>query len=102
MELMTPYEIIDNLVESIEKTRKRNKIKQIDLCKQCDVPLSTYQKFIYKKTINLVSIIKIMYSLNMMKNLEEFIKYAEILTIEDIRTKNKKNKLPQRVRNSSE
>ena len=96
--LKTPYEIIEELVDTIEKTRKKKKIRQKDLCEKSGVSISTYQKFLYKKTISLVSLIKIMYYLKMMKNLENFIKYEEILTIEDIRNKQKKQELPKRIR----
>ena len=96
--LKTPYEIIEDLVLTIEKTRKRKKIRQKDLSTMSGVPIATYQKFIYEKNISLASLIKIMYALNMMDNLKAFIKYEEIITLEDIRDKQKKKSLPQRVR----
>lgn len=102
VELKTPYEIIEELVNTIEKTRKKKKLRQEDLCQKSQIPLSTYQKFLYKKTINIMSLIKIMYALNMMKNLEGLIKYEEVLTLEDIRDKQKKKKMPMRIRLKSE
>jgi transcriptional regulator with XRE-family HTH domain len=102
IEFKTPFEIIEELSHTIEKTRKRKKIRQKDLCKECGVPISTYQKFLYEKTINLANLIKIMYFLNMMSNLENFIKYEEILTIDDIRNRQKDKKLPKRVRVKNE
>ncbi len=98
----TPYEIIEDLVLTIEKTRKRKKIRQKDLSEKSGVPIATYQKFIYEKNISLASLIKIMYTLNMMDNLKAFIKYEEIMTLEDIRDKQKKKSLPQRVRLANE
>ena len=102
IELKTPFEIIEELSLTIENTRKRKKIRQKDLCEKSGVSLSTYQKFLYDKTINITSLIKIMYFLNMMSNLESFIKYEEILTIDDIREKQKKKQFPMRVRLKNE
>ena len=102
IELKTPFEIIEELAFTIEKTRKRKKIRQKDLCEKSGVPLSTYQKFLYDKTINITSLIKIMYFLNMMKNLESLIKYEEILTIDDIREQQKEKQLPMRIRKKNE
>lgn len=102
VELKTPFEIIEELSLTIEKTRKRKKIRQKDLCQKSGVPISTYQKFLYEKTINITSLIKIMYYLNMMNNLENLIKYEEILTIDDIRDRQKDKKLPKRVRVKNE
>jgi len=98
IDLKTPYEIIEELANIIEKTRKKKKIRQKDLCEKSGVSLATYQKFLYKKTISLVSLVKIMYYLKMMKNLENLIKYEEILTIDDIREKQKNQELPKRIR----
>jgi len=102
IELKTPFEIIEELADTIEQTRKRKKLRQEDLCTRSKVSLATYQKFLYKKTINIVSLIKIMYTLNMMKNLEGLIKYEEILTLDDIRDRQKKKKVPKRIRLKNE
>ena len=102
IELNTPFEIIEELAFIIEKTRKRKKIRQKDLCEKSGVPLSTYQKFLYDKTINITSLIKIMYFLNMMNNLESLIKYEEILTIDDIREQQQEKQLPMRIRKKNE
>ena len=102
IELTTPSEIIDSLTINIEKSRKQMKLRQVDLCEIADVPLATYQSFIYKKNISLVSLIKIMYSLKMWDNLEGLIAFEEIKTIEDIRIAKKQKQLPKRIRKSSE
>ena len=102
VDLKTPYEIIEKLTDTIEKTRKKKKIRQKDLCEKSGVSIATYQKFLYKKTITLVSLIKIMYFLKMINNLENFIKYNEIITLEDIRDEQKKKNIPQRIRIKSE
>ncbi len=100
--LKTPFEIIEDLVLTIEKTRKRKKIRQKDLSEMSGVPIATYQKFIYEKKISLASLIKIMYALNMMDNLKSFTEYEEIMSLDDIRDKQKKKSLPQRVRLANE
>ena len=46
IELNTPSEIINSLAVNIEKSRKRMKLRQIDLCEMTNVPLATYQSFI--------------------------------------------------------
>lgn len=100
--MKTPFEIIETLAETIESTRKRKKLRQKDLCKNSDVSLSSYQKFIYEKRINITSLIKIMYALNMMKNLEGLTHYQEMTTIEDIRERQNNKKLPKRIRVKNE
>jgi len=101
IELNTPSEIINSLAVNIEKSRKRMKLRQIDLCEMTNVPLATYQSFIYKKNISLVNLIKIMYSLKMWDNLEGLIAFEEIITIEDIRMAKQQRELPKRIRKSS-
>jgi predicted transcriptional regulator len=98
IELQTPSEILDTLVENIEKQRIRKKIKQSELCKIATVPLSTYQTLLYKKKISIVSLIKIMYSLEMWDNLQGMIEYQEVSSIEEMKRMHKKSKLPQRVK----
>ncbi|MDQ1340863.1 MAG: hypothetical protein QG567_2021 [Campylobacterota bacterium] len=102
IELKTPSEIIDILIETIEKTRKKNKLRQIDLCKSADVPLATYQNFLYSKTISLISLIKVMYVLKMNNNLEKFIYFEETISLKDIRLIKKKKTSPKRIRISDE
>jgi len=98
VELYTPSEIIESLTINIEKSRKQMKLRQIDLCELADVPLATYQSFIYKKNINLVSLMKIMYSLNMWDNLEGLVAFEEIKTVKDIKLAKKQKQLPKRIR----
>lgn len=98
IELKTPDEIIDALVDNVERERKLKKYKQIDLCKKADVAISTYQNFIYKKNISLTTLIKLMYTLKMWDNLDGLIKYEQKLSIQDIRDINKKKELPKRIR----
>jgi predicted transcriptional regulator len=102
VELKTPSEIIENLVDNIEKTRKQKKMRQKDLCQKSDVPLSTYQDFIYKKSINITNLIKIMYTLKMFDNLEGLIGFKDIKSVEDIRAAKKQKRFPERIRVGNE
>jgi len=99
IELKTPSQTIDILVENIERARKLKKLKQTDLCKMADVSITAYQNFIYKKNTNLIALIKIMNVLKMWDNLAGLIDYQEKLSIQDIRDINKKKELPKRIRN---
>lgn len=96
----TPSEFIDILVETIEKTRKKKKLRQTDLCRKADISRSAYQNFLYEKKINLLSLVKVMYALDLQKNLEGLVHYEEIRTLDDIRNTAKKEEMPQRIRRS--
>ena len=99
IELKTPLETIDILVQNIERARKLKKLKQTDLCRMADVSVTAYQNFIYKKNTNLIALIKIMHVLKMWDNLAGLIEFKEKLSIQDIRDIHKKKELPKRVRN---
>lgn len=98
IELKTPFEFIEALIETIEKTRKRKKLRQQDLCELADLSIATYQKFLYQKKISLISLVQILYALDMMSNLEGLIAYDEIQSLDDIRATANKSPLPQRIR----
>lgn len=98
IELKTPFEIIEELIKTIEKTRKRKKLRQKDLCKLAGLSIATYQKFIYQQKISLISLVQLLYALDMTPNLEGLILYDEIQSLEDIRAATNKNSLPQRIR----
>jgi len=98
IELKTPSEIIDSLADNIEKQRVKKKIKQSELCQRAEVPLSTYQTFLYQKKINLPNLIKVMYALQMWDNLQGLIEYQEVTSIEEMKLKHKKKELPKRVK----
>ena len=98
IELKTPFEFIEELIETIEKTRKRKKLRQQDLCDIARLSIATYQKFIYQKKISLISLVSILYALDMIANLEGLIAYEEIQSLDDIRDVANKNSLPKRVR----
>lgn len=98
IELKTPFEIIEELSLVIEKTRINQNLRQKDLCKNAGVSISTYQNFLYDKKISITSLVKIMYSLDMYKNLNGLIYYDEIKSLEDIKRAKKEETRPQRVR----
>ena len=98
IELKTPFEIIEELTKTIENTRKRKKLRQQDLCDLANLSIATYQKFIYQKKISLISLVQVLYALDMMSNLEGLIYYDEIQTLDDIRAASNKKQLPKRVR----
>lgn len=98
VELKTPFELIEKLIETIEKTRKRKKLRQQDLCKFAGLSIATYQKFIYQKKISLISLVQVLYALDMMSNLEGLIAYDDIQSLDDIRAIANKKSLPKRVR----
>lgn len=98
IELQTPFEILDTLAQNIEKQRIKNKLKQTELCMNAEVPLSTYQNFIYEKKINIMNLIKIMYTLRMWDNLEALTKYEEVTSIQEMKRIHKKRSLPKRVK----
>lgn len=98
VELKTPYDIIDELANIIEKTRIAKNMRQKDLCADAGVSLSTYQNFLYDKKISITNLIKIMYTLDMYSNLSGLIAYNEIKTLADIKKAKKEQQKPQRVR----
>ncbi len=98
IELKTPFEFIEELIDTIEKTRKRKKLRQQDLCDLAGLSIATYQKFIYQKKIALISLVQVLYALDMIKNLEGLIAYDEIQSLNDIRGASTKTPLPKRVR----
>ncbi|MDD2789793.1 MAG: hypothetical protein PHU40_03890 [Sulfurimonas sp.] len=98
VELKTPFEFIEDLVETIEKTRKQKKLRQRDLCDLAGLSIATYQKFIYQKKISLISLVQVLYALDMLANLEGLISDPQIQSLDDIRAAANKNALPKRVR----
>ena len=49
IELRTPSETIDILVENIERARKIKRLKQSDMCTMADISVTAYQNFIYNQ-----------------------------------------------------
>ncbi len=98
IELKTPYEIIEDLANIIEKTRIDKNLRQKDLCTDAGVSLSTYQNFLYDKKISITNLVKIMYTLDMYSNLSGLIAYDKAKSLADIKRAKQEQAKPQRVR----
>jgi transcriptional regulator with XRE-family HTH domain len=98
VQLLTPYEITQSIVELIENERKRQGLRQSDLAEKANIKLVTYKSFIKKNDISLSRLIKIMYVLDMFDNLNSLIKEKEITTLEELKAKKKAKELPKRVK----
>ena len=63
--LYTVPELMEKIVERIEKERLRQNITQEELARKAGIPVATYRNFVYKKQISLENFIKIMKRLRM-------------------------------------
>ena len=61
----TPPELMEKIVERIEKERLRQNITQEELAKRAGISPSTYRNFVYRKQISLENFIRIMQRLRM-------------------------------------
>jgi len=67
--LYSPKELIDKIVERIEKERLRQNITQEELSRIAGIPVSTYRNFVYRKQISLINFIRILKRLRMEESL---------------------------------
>jgi len=93
----TVPELMEKIVERIEKERLRQNITQEELARKAGIPVATYRNFVYKKQISLENFIKIMKRLRMEDALRLIVdtpmeeEMAEtILMIEEKRKKERK------------
>ena len=63
--LYTPKELMEKIVNRVEKERLRQNITQEELSKRAGVPIATYRNFVYRKQISLINFIKILKRLRM-------------------------------------
>ena len=63
--LYTPKELMEKIVERIEKERLKQNLTQVELSKKAGIPVATYRNFVYKKQISLQNFIKILKRLRM-------------------------------------
>ncbi len=63
--LYTPKELMEKIVERIEKERLKQNLTQEELSKKAGIPVATYRNFVYKKQISLQNFIKILKRLRM-------------------------------------
>jgi len=95
IELKTPRSIIRDLVGNIERERRRQRLRQRDLCESAAVPLPTYKNFIHHGKISLETLLKILFALRMTENIEGLVKERRPVSIEEIM---REDDLPERIR----
>ena len=94
IELSTPIELIEKIIELIENERKLQKLQQKELALKANVPLPTYKQFIYSYKISFENIIKLFIALKLFDNLNGLLKNKEYKTLNEIK---QKDKLPKRI-----
>lgn len=99
IEFMTPYEVMEKLVENIEKQRIRKNMTQADLYKKAGFSASGYSKFIKNKNTSFENILKLLFALDMSSNIEALLSIQEFNSIDEIRDA-KNSKIKQRVKKS--
>ncbi len=97
LDFMTPYEVMEKLVENIEKQRIRKNMTQADLYKKAGLSASGYGKFIKNKSTSFENILKLLFALDMSSNIEALLFIQEFNSIDEIRDE-KKAKIKQRVK----
>lgn len=97
IEYKTPYEIISDFVDLIEKERIRQDLRQQDLYKASGMSSTAYANFLKKKTTSFENVIKLMYALNMTANIEGLLRSEKYTSIDEIRQVKKKT-VKKRVR----
>lgn len=99
IDLMTPLEIMEKLVNNIEKNRIRKRMTQADLYKAAGISASGYQKLIKNKNTSFENILKILMALDMSSNIEALLSIQEFSSLDEIRNENKQI-VKKRVRRS--
>ncbi len=97
IEFMTPYDIMENFVDVIEKERVRKNMTQVDLYKAAGMSSKSYSNFMSIKTTKFENIINIMIALDMTSKLEMLLKQEKFTSIDEIRNE-KMHKERKRVR----
>lgn len=80
----TPNEIAKNIVEKIQKHRKKLKISQIQLAKKSGVSLGSIKRFESKYQISLISFIKIAIALDLDKDLDNLFTQKTYNSIKEV------------------
>ena len=94
IELSTPNELIEQTILLIENNRKEQKLQQKELANKANIPLPTYKDFIYKKRISFENLLKLLIALRLFENIAGLLKEKKLITLSDIKNK---NKLPKRI-----
>ena len=80
----SPNDIAKELVEKIKQHRKRLKISQIQLAAKSGVSLGSIKRFESKYEISLNSFIKILFALNLEKELESLFTHKSYNSIDEV------------------
>ena len=80
----SPNDIAKELVEKIKQHRKRLKISQIQLAAKSGVSLGSIKRFESKYEISLNSFIKILFALNLEKELESLFMHKSYNSIDEV------------------
>ncbi len=83
-EQKTPREIIKELVQKIQKRRKKLKISQADLAKRSGVSLGSIKRFETKYQISLSSLIKIAIALDVEDDFDDLFKQKTYSSIQEV------------------
>ena len=83
-EQKTPREIIKELVQKIQKRRKKLKISQADLAKRSGVSLGSIKIFETKYQISLSSLIKIAIALDVEDDFDDLFKQKTYSSIQEV------------------
>ncbi len=94
IELSTPNELLEQTILLIENNRKEQKLQQKELSNKANIPLPTYKDFIYKKRISFENLLKLLIALRLFENIAGLLKEKKVITLSDIKNK---NKLPKRI-----
>jgi len=98
MLLYTPNEILGKLIQKIERKRIEKGIKQSELSKRTNIPLSTYKNFLSTKSINAIRLIEILFFLEMEEELKSLLEEPQKeLTYKELKDKTKSME-KQRIR----
>ena len=94
IELMTPYQVMTQFANNIEKQRIRKNMTQADLYKAAGMSASGYANFLKNKNCSFENILKILFALDMASNIEALLSIDEFDSLDEIR--NIKEKKPRR------
>lgn len=83
-EQKTPREIIKELVQKIQKRRKKLKISQADLAKRSGVSLGSIKRFETKYQISLSSLIKIAIALDVEDDFDDLFTQKTYSSIQEV------------------
>lgn len=97
IELMTPYDIMEEFVTIIEKARVRKNMTQVELYKAAGMSSKSYANFMNSKTTKFHNIINIMIVLDMTEKLEMLLKEEKFTSLDEIRNQ-KMHKEKKRVK----